>query len=138
RGIPFIYQLSSPDAEFMIRRGREAGGLPGFYPRVRGRYGLAVRRWVSRRAAAVLAISESMREHLVAQDGLDPQRVFAFPMGVPDQSPPAREEIETLRRSLDLPAGRTVVYSGTIDPVRQPEWMLDMFDRVSARVPGAA
>jgi glycosyltransferase involved in cell wall biosynthesis len=138
RGIPFIYQLSSPDAEFMISRGREVGGLAGLYPRLRGRYGLAVRRWVSRRATVVLAISESMRAHLVAEDGLDPQKVFSFPMGVPDQSPPTREEVETLRRSLNLPAGRTIVYSGTIDPVRQPEWMLDVFDRVRARVPGAA
>ena len=138
RGIPFIYQLSSPDAEFMMSRGRDVGGFAGLYPRVRGRYGLAVRRWVSRRATAVLAISESMGEHLVVADGLDPQKVFSFPMGVPDESPPAREEIETLRRSLNLPDGRTIVYSGTIDPVRQPEWMLDVFDRVRARVPGAA
>lgn len=138
RGIPFIYQLSSPDAEFMIGRGRDVGGLAGLYPRLRGRYGLAVRRWVSRRATVVLAISEAMRAHLVATDGLDPQRVFSFPMGVPDPSPPIGEGVESLRRFLNLPAGRTIVYSGTIDPVRQPEWMLDVFDRVRVRVPGAA
>lgn len=136
RGIPFVYQLSSPDAEFMMSHGRELGGLAGLYPRVRGRYGLAVRRWVSRRAAAVLAISEAMKKQLVANDGLDPQRVFAFPMGVPD-SLPTPEEIENLRARLNLPGGRTIVYSGTIDPVRQPEWMLDVFDRVRARVPDA-
>lgn len=137
RGIPFIFQISSPDAEFMISRGREVGGLAGLYPRVRGRYGLAVRRWVSRRATAVLAISDSMREHLVAEDGLDPRKVFSFPMGVPDGATSSAEEIETLRRRLNLPAGRTIVYSGTIDPVRQPEWMLDVFERVRARVPDA-
>ncbi len=137
RGIPFIYQLSSPDAEFMISHGREVGGLAGLYPRLRGRYGLAVRRWVSRRATAVLSISESMRAHLVADDGLDPQKVFSFPMGVLDQSVATLEEVQTLRRALNLPAGRTIVYSGTIDPVRKPEWMLDVFDRVRTRVPDA-
>jgi glycosyltransferase involved in cell wall biosynthesis len=137
RAIPFIFQISSPDAEFMMSRGRETGGLAGLYPRVRGRYGLAVRRWVSRRATAVLAISESMRDHLVAEDGLDPRKVFSFPMGVADDAVPSAEEVETLRRRLNLPAGRTIVYSGTIDPVRQPEWMLDVFDRVRARVPEA-
>ena len=41
--------------------------------------------------------------------------------------------------SLDWsPAGRTLVYSGVIDPVRRPEWMLDVFDRVRGRVPDAA
>src|SRR5687767_7583904 len=29
RNVPFIYQLSSPDAEFMMRKGRERGGLAG-------------------------------------------------------------------------------------------------------------
>jgi glycosyltransferase involved in cell wall biosynthesis len=138
RGIPFLYQLSSPDAEFMISHGREVGGLAGVYPRLRGRYGLAVRRWVSRRATAVLAISDSMRAHLVADDGLDPQKVFSFPMGVEDRPVATLEDVETLRRSLNLPAGRTIVYSGTIDPVRRPEWMLDVFDRVRTRVSGAA
>jgi glycosyltransferase involved in cell wall biosynthesis len=137
RGIPFIFQISSPDAEYMMRRGREVGGLAGLYPLLRGRYGLAVRRWVSRRATAVLAISESMREHLVTEDRLDPEKVFSFPMGVTDDAAPSPEEVENLRRRLNLPAGRTIVYSGTIDPVRQPEWMLDVFDRVRARLPDA-
>jgi glycosyltransferase involved in cell wall biosynthesis len=134
RAIPFIFQISSPDAEFMMRRGRDLRGLAGVYPRIRGRYGLAVRRWVSRQATAVLAISESMREHLVAEDGLDPRKVFSFPMGVPDAVASSAGETETLRRRLALPDGRTIVYSGTIDPVRQPEWMLDVFDRVRAHV----
>lgn len=134
RGIPFVYQMSSPDAEFVMRRGRELGGLGGAYLRLRGRYGLAVRRWVSRRATAVLAISESMREHLVAVDGLDPQKVFSFPMGVLDEAPSSPEEVEALRRRLNLPAGRTIVYSGVLDPVRQSEWMLDVLDLVRARV----
>lgn len=137
RGIPFVYQLSSPDAEFLMRRGRERGGLAGAYLRLRGRYGLAARRWVSRRATAVLAISESMRAHLVAEDGLDPRKVFSFPMGVLDEGDANLAQVESLRRDLELPGGRTIVYSGTLDPIRQPEWMLDVFDRVRARLADA-
>ena len=137
RGIPFVYQISSPDAEFVMSRGRAHGGLGGVYLRLRGRYGLAARRWVSRRATVVLAISESMREHLVAADGLDPQKVFSFPMGVLDDATSSPQEVEALRRHLNLPAGRTIVYSGALDPVRQPEWMLDVFDRVRARMADA-
>ena len=142
RGIPFIYQLSSPDAEFMITRGRRLGGVAGLYPRVRGRAGLEVRRWITRRATAVLAISQSMRDYLVAEDGLDPAKVFAFPMGVAadavaEDAASSGQPAETLRRELNLPPGRTIIYSGTIDPVRQPEWMLDVFDRVRARLADA-
>lgn len=136
RRIPFIYQLSSPDAEFVMRQGRERGGIAGAYSLLRGWSGLAARRWVSRRAAAVLAISDAMREHLVAEDGLEAQKVFSFPMGVADDDV-SDEEVDALRRRLELPAGRTVVYSGVIDAVRRPEWMLDVIERVRARVAGA-
>jgi len=137
RGIPWVHQISSPDAEFMINSGRSIRGPGGWYPRVRGRFGLTVRRWLSRRATAVLAISASMRDYLVSEDGLDSDRVFSFPMGVLAEPDAAPEDIESLRRRLDLPAGRTLVYSGVLDSVRQPGWMLDVFDRVRARVPGA-
>lgn len=137
RGIPFIYQLSSPDAEFVIRQGRERGGLAGAYSLVRGWSGLAARRRVSRRAAAVLAISDAMRTHLVADDGVDADKVFSFPMGVVDDDV-SEDDVDELRHRLNLPVGRTIVYVGVLDAVRQPEWMLDVLDRVRARVPDAA
>jgi glycosyltransferase involved in cell wall biosynthesis len=138
RGIPFVYQLSSPDSEFILSAGRATPGLEGMLRRLRGRLGLALRRWVSRRATAVLAISDSMREHLIAEDGLDPAKVFAFPMGVLDEPPATGEQVEELRTRLELPRGRTIVYSGVLDPVRQSEWMLDVLDLVRARVTDAA
>ena len=137
RDIPFVYQLSSPDAEFTITRGHERGGLSGAYMRVRGRVGLTSRRRVSRQAAAVLAISTSMRDHVVAEDGLAAERVFSFPMGVLDVTTSTPDQIEALRAHLGLPRDRTMVFSGVLDPVRQPAWMLDVFDLVRARVPGA-
>jgi glycosyltransferase involved in cell wall biosynthesis len=137
RGIPFVFQISSPDAEFMMSRGRERGGVEGMYLRLRGRAGLAARRRVSRRATAVLAISASMRDYLVAEDGLNPERVFSFPMGVVDGSDIPSEGVEALRRRLNLPADRTVVFAGSLDAVRQPRWMLDTFDIVRARVSDA-
>lgn len=135
RRIPFIYQLSSPDAEFVMRRGRLSGGVTGRYQRLRGRLDLAVRRRVTRRAGAVLAISDAMREYLVASDTLDARRVFSFPMGVRDVAPPTPEATEELCDRLGLRRGRTLVYSGVIDPVRESTWMLDVLDRVRAQVP---
>ena len=138
RRIPFVYQLSSPDAEFVMRRGRQTGGTRGLYQRLRGRVDLALRRWVTKRASAVLAISDAMREYLVASDKLDARRVFTFPMGVRDPAPARPEATEGLCRELGLRRGRTVVYSGVIDPVRESRWMLDVLDRVRAELPDVA
>ena len=138
RGVPFLYQLSSPDAEFTITRGRERGGLAGGYMRVRGYAGLAVRRRLTRRADAVLAISDALRRHMVDVDGVSERRAFAFPMGVRAGARPDDREIAAVRRELRLPEGRTMVFSGVLDPVREPAWMLDVFDQVRARIPDAA
>ena len=137
RSIPFVYQISSPDAEFMVSRGQDASGVGGLYRRLRGRAGRAMRRSASRRADAVLAISDAMREYLAQTDGLNPARIFSFPMGVPEGTRAGREQIESLRRRLDLPAGKTIVYCGTLDPVRQPDWMIDVLSLVRERVAGA-
>lgn len=138
RGIPHVYQLSSPDAEFTMSRGATTPGVAGFYMRVRGAFGLAMRRRLSRRASAVLAISDAMRRHLVEHDGLSAARVFSFPMGVLGQALPDAGEVDALRAQLQLPRDRTIVFSGVLDPVRQPGWMLDVFDRVRASLPDAA
>src|SRR5262249_27610396 len=109
----------------------------GLYKQIRGRAGLAMRRRVSRQAAAILTISDAMRAHLVQTEGLDARRVFAFPMGAPADNGDGLEAIAALRRRLDLPEGKTIVYSGVIDPSRRPGWMLDVLDLVLRRVDGA-
>lgn len=134
KGIPFIFQLSSPDAEFRLSLGRERGGLAGVIHRVRGHVDLAIRRRVMRKANVVLAVSDAMAHHIIASDGLDARRVFSFPMGVRAPQPLGPDAIADLRRRLGLQHHRTVVYSGVIDPAREPLWMLDVFDRVRAQV----
>ena len=138
RGIPFVFQLSSPDAEFIISAGRRRGGVEGAWLKLRGRYGLVARRRVSRRATAVLAISDAMRQQIIDRDGLDPHKVFVFPMGAPDGEAATAESVEALRQRFDLPRGRTIGYIGVLDPVRQPQRMLDVIEKVRARVPDAA
>ena len=135
RRIPFVYQLSSPDAEFRGRLGRRIGGLRGGYQRVRGRIDMALRRRVMRNASVVLAISDAMRDYLVGLDTLDARRVFSFPMGVRDFEPPLPAVTDALRHDLGLQRGHTIVYSGVIDPARESAWMLDILDRVRTQLP---
>ena len=116
RNIPFVYQLSSPDAEFRVSHGRKVGGLRGVYEGARGQLDLMLRRRVLRRASAVLAISDAMATYLIGRDGLDPARVFSFPMGANDFAPPSAETIKNLQQTLGLTPGRTIVCSGAMIP----------------------
>jgi glycosyltransferase involved in cell wall biosynthesis len=135
RRIPFVFQISSPEAEFRIhgRDGRLA--LNRWHHVVRGHMDLAVRRWVSRRSDAVLAISNAMRRHLIRADGLSANRVFAFPMGYGSNPDPTEADVQAARRDLSLTWSRSILYSGVIDGLREPEFMLDVLALVRKDVP---
>lgn len=132
RGVPFLYQLSSPDAEFRIRQGRATSGWLGRYLRLRGWADLRVRRSVQRSSDVVLAISDAMRTGLIDTDRLDRRRVFSFPMGVNIDAATSAEPGPT-----DVPDGPVILYSGVLDPVRNSVWMLDVLQRVCATVADA-
>jgi len=136
RSIPLLYQVSSPDAEFRIRRGR-AAGAKGSYQLIRGQYDLRVRRRLCRKADVVLPISDAMRDYMVDTEKLDPARVFSFPMGCSNGALSPIEQIATIKRQLNLPEGKTIVYSGVIDPVRDPGFMLDVLETVQKTLPEA-
>lgn len=135
--IPFVFQISSPDAEFRIRSA-EPAGLVGYYSRARGRIDRYRRRRVCRASAAVLAISTRMQQYLAEDDGLAADKIFSFPMGIGSAPVPAPEQVLETGKRLSLPAGKTMAYSGVIDAVRSPGILLDVFERVRAAVPGAA
>ncbi len=137
RRIPLIYQVSSPDAEFRVRLGRESGFPKGLYSIIRGNLDLWARRRLCRQADAVLAISNAMRNHMIEVESVDPARAFSFPMGFRNTPLSPNEEVAALHRELRLPAGKTIVYSGVLDAVRAPEFMLDVFERVTQEIPDA-
>ncbi len=138
RGIPFVFQVSSPDAEFKLRWAVQGSSFTHVYARLRGYQDLIARRQICRRADVVLAISAAMRRYMIETEHVSADRVFSFPMGFnePPILSPAR--LAEMRASLNLPEGRTLVYSGVLDPVREPQWMLDVLSRVNATFPDVA
>jgi glycosyltransferase involved in cell wall biosynthesis len=136
-GLPFVFQISSPDAEFRIHSS-QPGGLAGYYSRARGRIDRYRRRRACRESAAVLAISARMQRHLAEVDGIAADKIFSFPMGIGSAPAPSPEQVLETGRRLSLPAGKTMVYSGVIDAVRSPGIMLEVFERVRVAVPDAA
>lgn len=135
RRVPFVFQVSSPEAEFRIygRNNRLEPRRLGDI--LRGCLDLAWRRRLCRRADVVLAISTAMRRHLIESDGAPEAAVFSFPMGAGSEPNPTPAQIEAARTELALPWKRTIVYSGVIDPIREPGFMLDVLDLVRKVVP---
>jgi glycosyltransferase involved in cell wall biosynthesis len=135
RRVPFVFQVSSPEAEFRINGQNGRLELRRFADVLRGYQDLAWRRRLCRRANVVLAISAAMRRLLIETDRVPEATVFDFPMGVGSQPNPTPAEIEAARAQLALPWKRTIVYSGVIDPLRRPAFMLDVLDLVRKEVP---
>lgn len=92
--------------------------------------------WALRRAARVVALSEGLRDALVAQYRLDPARVVVSPNAVDVDRFPAANDADRLaaRRRLGLdPASPLLGYLGALSPEKRPEWAV----RAVAGLPGA-
>jgi glycosyltransferase involved in cell wall biosynthesis len=107
------------------------------YSRWRGHQDLQARRQICQHAEVVLAISAAMRRYMIETEGILADRVFSFPMGFNEVPMLDTAGREALRTRLNLSEGRTLVYSGVLDPVREPGWMLDVLGRVNKKLPEA-
>jgi len=135
RRVPFVFQMSSPEAEFRINGPANRFALRRLPHIARGHAILRARRRICHRADAVLAISSAMRRYLIERDRLDPDRVFAFPMGAGSNANPTDEEVAAARTALALRWRWTIAYTGVIDAHRQPDFMLDVLEAVRRTLP---
>ncbi len=90
-----------------------------------------------RRAARVIAISESTRRDLVSRFGVDPAKVIVTYCGTDAAfSPASRTEIESFRSTRGLP-DRFVLFVGTLEPRKNVARLLRSFARArrTARLP---
>jgi glycosyltransferase involved in cell wall biosynthesis len=134
-GAKLVFQLSFPDAERSIAMAR-AGRLS--VPMVRvalGRARILLRRFVMRRADLVLAISDAMRDGLIAE-GFDAEKVTAFPLGAePMSAGPA--ELRRWRDKLGLADAPVITYLGAIAPERRLEFLIDVAEALERSHPEA-
>ena len=90
------------------------------------------------RAAAFVAISEEIREEIVAQ-GVPPDRVHRIPNGVDTRAfrPATAEERSALRSQLGLPPGPVVVFTGRLVSYKGLPALLEAWRVVVRDVTGA-
>lgn len=123
KGVPIIY-----DAHTML-----AGELPHYplgLPRwLKRAAGAHLDRRLPRRADRIIAVSDSIRDTLVAIGAAAPERVHVIPNGVDWE----RFHVEhSVRRD-----GRTVIFTGNLSPYQRVDLLIQAFARLHARRPDA-
>ena len=95
RGVPFVYQFSFPTAERSLRLAREGRVRTPLVTRIIAKVGIHARSYVLRRADAVMAISDAMRDRLVRTGGVEVSRIVVVPLGAEGSSPDPNRSIES-------------------------------------------
>jgi glycosyltransferase involved in cell wall biosynthesis len=101
--------------------------FPHLFPPVRRCYLQCMTRATTRRADAVIAVSESTARDAIQILGLPPERVHVIPNGVnPSLHPPSADEIAALRDRYELPE-RYVLYLGTLEPRKNLPTLIEAY-----------
>jgi glycosyltransferase involved in cell wall biosynthesis len=72
-----------------------------------------------KKADMVLAVSDSMREYMISEEGIPPENVFVFPLGFDSFTVPSDVEISSLREHYGLENKKVVIYFGTMAKIRK-------------------
>ena len=134
-GAKFVYQVSSPDAEFRLRYVKERSIDHIFYNFLRGKLELHLRRFICRKADMVLAVSDAMREYMISQEGIPPEKVFAFPLGFDSTTVPSDLEISSLRERYRLQDKKVIIYFGTMAKIRKLDMLVPIMINIKRIFP---
>jgi len=133
----FVYQMSFPNAEARLAGAAQGVLRPAPYHWARGHVELIARRWVVRRADAVLAVSDTMRHALLTDRGVSPDRVVAFPLGY-DASVDPGTASASARQEIGLADRPLAVYFGTLSASRRLGFLVQALISARRSVPRMA
>ncbi len=101
--------------------------FPHLFPPARRCYLQRITRATTRRAAAIIAVSETTARDVIEILDVSPARVRVIPNGVnPELHTPSEEEIAALRAHYDLPE-RYVLYLGTLEPRKNLPTLIEAY-----------
>lgn len=90
-----------------------------------------ITRYVYRRSDAVAVYGEHVRQFLIEEEGVDPDRIFVAPHATESdlyRAPPSTTRLTDLRRRLEVPDETTVVlYAGRLETAKGVDLLLEAF-----------
>lgn len=101
--------------------------FPHLFPPARRAYLQRITRATTRRAAAIIAVSESTARDAVEILGVSRDRVHVIPNGVnPELRPPSDAQVVALKARYELP-DRYVLYLGTLEPRKNLPTLIEAY-----------
>jgi glycosyltransferase involved in cell wall biosynthesis len=134
----FVAPLSSPCPTVVTVLDLSFFRYPSAFTTGKRLYLQLMTRLSARRAAQVIAISDSTRRDVIATLGISPSRVQTVYCGIDERFralPPS--QIEAFRGQKGLP-DRFILFLGTIEPRKNVTHLVEAFARLCARHPNAA
>lgn len=132
---PFFYWLSYPQSEGQIQRAKARGmraGMKYWFPLLQGTVGKwLLYRVILPKSNHVFVQSNNMLEMLASQ-GIAPTKMTPVPMGVDIE---ATQEMLLPSQNDALKDKRVIIYLGTLDRVRQIEFLFEMLAIVQQQIP---
>ncbi|MFC6888241.1 glycosyltransferase [Halorubrum trueperi] len=132
QSVPFVYRLSHLKSEELClgyRDGVDGYGLTDF---LRGQIGKRVRRTILDGADLTLTISDAMTDHLRSQGFCGP--IESLPMGADTSLQPTEIDPKPFQDRFDV-GSNYLVYIGTMNPIRQLEFLFPVLAQVREQRP---
>jgi colanic acid biosynthesis glycosyl transferase WcaI len=123
--VPYIFNVADLWPDIIL----EGGFMePGFLIRML----FKLEQWSYRKAARVNAVTDGLRESLLWQKNVPPEKVLFLPNGVDTTHFQPRPSDEALRRKLSLEGKKIILWAGTLGTAHGLNYVLDAANLLSS------
>lgn len=121
--IPFVFQYSFPKGVY------KAHNSESHYLYYLGKFENFLMKHILRKADLVFPISKWMEKELIKED-IPKSKMMPLPMGVNPQLFSQKKDGSEIRKKNDLNSAQVILYTGTMDKLRQLDIMIRAFSKV--------
>lgn len=134
--IPFCYQLASYFAEETIFNAKIGALKPSFLYHLKGKIEYIICKFIIRKANFIFPISEWMKQDM-AKKGIPAKKMMAFPLGVSNSFYTQEVSRDDIKKKFKLNNPPTIIYLGTLNKIRNLDFLIRAFARAKKKVPNA-
>jgi glycosyltransferase involved in cell wall biosynthesis len=102
---------------------------PGILLRYVWRSYLPAAKLLCKKADRIIVLGQKEKEKLIGLLGVSPEKIEVIPNGIDDLQAPVEGEAERLRSKYGLKGCRIILYSGRVQPTKNPEILIESFSK---------